>query len=66
MSRRDCISFQSLGTTPLLTKVEVATLVFGLEETAPCLGVHISPLLHQQLHVVLAPSFDRNVQGGLA
>lgn len=50
----------------LLTKVEVATLILGLEEAPSGLGVHISSLGHQQLHIVLAAPFNGNVQGRLA
>lgn len=53
-------------TRPLLTEVEVATLVLGLEEAAPCLGMDVGSLGHQQLHIVLAAAFDGDVQGGLA
>lgn len=52
--------------TALLTKVEVATLVLGLEEAPSGLGVHVSSLGHQQLHVVLAAPLYGNVQGRLA
>lgn len=53
-------------TRPLLTEVEVAALVLGLEEAASCLGVDVSSLGHQQLHVVFAAAFDGDVQGSLA
>lgn len=52
-------------TGPLLTKVEVASLILGLEEAAPGLGVDISSLGHKQLHIVFAASLNGNVQGGL-
>lgn len=32
--------------TKVITKVKVATLVFGLEETSPRLGMNISSVLH--------------------
>lgn len=51
---------------PLLTEVEVAALVLGLEEAAPCLGMDVGSLGHQQLHIVFAAAFDGDVQGSLA
>ena len=53
-------------TRPLLTEVEVAALVLGLEEAAPRLGMDVGSLGHQQFHVVFAAAFDGDVQGGLA
>ena len=53
-------------TRPLLTEVEVAALVLGLEEAAPRLGMDVGSLGHQQLHIVFAAAFDGDVQGGLA
>lgn len=50
---------------PLLTKVEVASLILGLEEAPPGLGMDISSLGHQELHVVFAAAFDGDVQGSL-
>lgn len=55
-----------LPATGLLTEVEVAALVLGLEEAAARLGVDVGPLGHQELHVVLAAALDGDVQGGLA
>lgn len=46
----------------LFTKVKVAALVFGLEEASPGLGVNVSSLLHQQLHVLLTAPLYSNVQ----
>lgn len=51
---------------PLLTKVEVAALILGLEEAPSGLGVHVGSLGHQQLHVVFAAALYSDVQGGLA
>lgn len=53
-------------TGPLLTKVEVASLILGLEEASPGLGMNIGTLGHQELHVVFAAALDGDVQGGLA
>lgn len=50
---------------PLLTKVEVASLVLGLEEAPPGLGMDVSSLGHQELHIVFAAPLDGDVQGGL-
>lgn len=54
----------SLVSTPirLLTKVEVATLILGLEEPPSGLRVHIGSLGHQELHVMLAAPFNGDVQ----
>lgn len=49
----------------LLTEVEVAPLVLGLEEAAPGLSVDVGSLGHEQLHVVFAATLDGDVQGGL-
>lgn len=49
----------------LLTEVEVAALVLGLEEAPSRLGVHVGSLGHQELHIVLAAALDGDVQGGL-
>lgn len=49
------------STHTVVTKVEVASLISGLEEASPGLGVNISPLLHQQLHVLLRASLYGNV-----
>lgn len=46
----------------LFTKVKVAPLVSGLEEASPGLGVNVSSLLHQQLHVLLTAPLYSNVQ----
>lgn len=51
---------------PPRTEVEVASLVLGLEEASACLGVHVGPFLHQQLHVVLAAALNGDVQRSLA
>ena len=48
------------------TKVEVSPLVSGLEEASPGLGVNVSSLLHQQLHVLLTASLYRDVERRLA
>lgn len=48
--------------SPLLTKIEVAALILGLEEATTGLGVHVGTLLHQQLHVVLAAALNGDVQ----
>lgn len=48
------------------TKVEVSALVSGLEEASPGLGVDVSSLLHQQLHVLLTASLYRDVERRLA
>lgn len=48
------------------TKVEVSPLVSGLEEASPGLGVDVSSLLHQQLHVLLTASLYRDVERRLA
>lgn len=58
------ISFYVL--TKVFTKVEVTTLVFGLEEASPRLGMNVSSLFHQQLHILLTASFDGNVERCLA
>lgn len=50
---------------PLLTKVEVASLVLGLEEAAPGLGMDVGALGHQELHIVFAAPLDGDVQSGL-
>lgn len=52
--------------TKVFTEVEVASLVFRLEETSPGLGVNISPVLHQQLNILLTASLYGNVQRRLA
>lgn len=52
--------------SPLLTKVEIASLVLGLEEAPPGLGMDVSSLGHQELHVVFAAALDGDVQGSLA
>lgn len=49
-----------------VTKVEVSPLVSGLEEASPGLGVDVSSLLHQQLHVLLTASLYRDVERRLA
>lgn len=49
-----------------VTKVEVSPLVSGLEEASPGLGVNVSSLLHQQLHVLLTASLYRDVERRLA
>lgn len=49
-----------------VTKVEVSPLVSGLEEASPGLGVNVSTLLHQQLHVLLTASLYRDVERRLA
>jgi hypothetical protein len=51
---------------PLLTKIEVAALVLGLEEAPAGLGVHVCSQSHQQLHIVLAATLNSNVQSSLA
>ena len=62
------LSFESriYALTKVVTEVEVAPLVFGLEEASPCLGVNISSLLHQQLDILLAASLYGNVERRLA
>ena len=49
----------------VVTEVEVASLIFGLEEASPCLGVNVCSLLHQELHILLTASLDGNVEGRL-
>lgn len=46
----------------LFTKVKVAPLVSGLEEASPGLGVNVSSLLQQQIHVLLAAPLYSDVQ----
>lgn len=48
-----------------LTKVEVASLVLGLEEAAPGLSMDISPLGHEELHIMFAAALNGDVEGGL-
>lgn len=50
----------------VITKVEVAALISGLEEASSRLGVNISSLLHQQLHILLTASLYSDVQRCLA
>lgn len=52
--------------TRVFTKVEVAPLISGLEEAPPRLGMNISSLLHQQLHVLLTASLYSYVQRRLS
>lgn len=52
--------------TKVLTEVEVAALIFGLEEATPRLGVDVSSVLHQQLDVLLTASLYCNVKCCLA
>lgn len=49
----------------LLTKVEVAPLVFGLEEAPPGLSVDVGSLGYKELHVVFTAALDGDVQGSL-
>lgn len=53
-------------TRPLLTEIEIASFILGLEEAPPGLSVDVSTLGHQELHIVFAAALDGNVQGGLA
>lgn len=48
--------------TKVITKVEVAPLIPGLEEASSCLGVNISSHLHQQLHILLTASLYSNME----
>lgn len=48
--------------TNKLTKVEVSTLLSGLEESAPSLSMNISPFLHQKLHILFTSSFYGDMQ----
>lgn len=52
--------------TKVFTEIEVAPLVSGLEETSPGLGVNISPILHQQLNILLTASLYGDVECRLA
>lgn len=49
-----------------ITKVEVASLVSGLEEASPRLGVNIRSVLHHELHILLTASLYSNVERRLA
>lgn len=60
------LSVSRLDSCADFTKVEVSPLVSGLEEASPGLGVDVSSLLHQQLHVLLTASLYRDVERRLA
>lgn len=49
----------------LLTEVEVASLVLGLEEAPSGLSMDVGSLGHEQLHVMFAAALDGDVEGGL-
>lgn len=50
----------------LLTKVEASPLALFLEEVAAGPGMHIGPILHQELHTLQAPLLDGNMKGTVA
>lgn len=50
----------------LLTKIETSRLAFLLEKVAAGPGMHVSTILHQELHTLQAPLLDGDVQGTVA